>query len=155
MHRKKLLSVVLSASLMMGFTVACFADTQEDLDNAQQQKQQQESDLQNYESRIAELQSKKDQSAAYLQSLNEQLTELTGQMDSLNIQYQDKSYELTRLETELDSAQQDEAEQHDGMAKRIQYMYENGTGAGALSTLFEADSFSDFLSPGLINAYAS
>ena len=142
MHRKKLLSVVLSASLMMGFTVVCFADTQEDLDNAQQQKQQQESDLQDYESRIAELQSKKDQSAAYLHSLNSQLTELTGQMESLNIQYQDKNYELTQLETDLDSAQQDEAEQHDGMAKRIQYMYENGTGAGALSTLFEADSFS-------------
>ena len=146
MKNKKRFYWILIAILVVVNVFPCYgATTQEQIDEAQQEKQQAETELQTMEERIAVLESKKGESEAYLSELNQQLSDLTVGLARLQQEYQDKQAELEAVQAELEEVKAQEEQQYEDMKLRIQYMYENSTSTGALEALFSAESFTEFL----------
>ena len=73
MRRKRIISLVLSACLIVGSAVqGGAATTQEKISDAKAQQQENQSSLQQTQEKIQELESKKGESETYLADLNEQ-----------------------------------------------------------------------------------
>ncbi len=146
MKNKKRFYGILAAVLITANVIPCYgATTQEQIDAAQQEKQETETELQTTQERIAALESKKGESEAYLSELNQQLSDLTSSLAQLQLDYEDKQAELEQVQSELEEAKAREEQQYEDMKLRIQYMYEHSTSTGVLETLFSAESFTDFL----------
>ena len=145
MRSKRRFYWILAAGLLTASVFPAYgATTQEQINQAQQEKQQAESSLESTQDRIEEIESQKGQTEAYLSELSRQLTELTSDMQELQREYTDKQTELTQVQEELEEARVREEKQYEAMKVRIQFMYEHSQ-AGALEMLFSADSFMDFL----------
>ncbi|MGN0364184.1 MAG: coiled-coil domain-containing protein [Bilifractor sp.] len=145
---KKMTSAALSAALLvsgLSFAGPVAASTQDDLQAAQAKKSAAESEYQNAEDRINDLQTKKDNAVEYLQSLNDQLTELNDQLDDLQAQFSDTQEKYDDVSQELADAKSQEATQAQSMKLRIQYIYESGNDNGLLGALLSSDNFTDFL----------
>ena len=145
---KRFLPAALSAALLLSGAFGTYpaaASTQDEINSAEAKKSATESEYNSAQDRISELQAKKDNAQEYLQDLNDQLTDLNQQLDELQQQYSATQEEYDTVNQELADAQAEESVQAKNMALRIKYMYENGTGTGALETLFSSGNFSDFL----------
>ena len=118
---KKIALCLLAALFAFGPAAPCTADMQE------------------------QLELKKSDAEASLQDLNGQFTALTREYDALQVRYEDTSYQLRRLKAQLDKAKGTEAEQREGMRKRIRYMYENSADTAGIGSLLAADDFMSFL----------
>ena len=137
MRRKRIISLVLSACLIVGSAVqGGAATTQEKISDAKALQQTQE--------KIQELESKKGESETYLADLNTQLDDLRSSLEKLQNDYDAKQEELTQLQSDLEDAKADEAQQYEAMKLRIRYMYENSA-SNYMNLLFESGSISDFL----------
>ena len=141
----RVIAKILPLVLVPALVVPSWADTRDELSQAEQEKNAAESLLQETQDRIDTLESKKGEAESYLKELNDQLTELNAELDDLQQQYSDKQIELDTVSQELSDAQSDEELQRENMKLRIQYMYENSMDNGAMSAAFSADDFSDFL----------
>ena len=145
MRRKRIISLVLSACLIVGSAVqGGAATTQEKISDAKAQQQENQSSLQQTQEKIQELESKKDESETYLADLNTQLDDLRSSLEKLQNDYDAKQEELTQLQSDLEDAKADEAQQYEAMKLRIRYMYENSA-SNYMNLLFESGSISDFL----------
>ena len=145
---KRFLPAALSAALLVSGAFGAYpaaASTQDEIDSAEAKKSAAESEYNTAQDRISELQAKKDNAQEYLQDLNDQLTDLNQQLDQLQQEYSATQEEYDTVNQELADAQEEETVQAKNMALRIKYIYENGTGTGALETLFSSGNFSDFL----------
>ncbi len=145
---KRFLPAALSAALLVSGAFGAYpaaASTQDEIDSAEAKKSAAESEYNTAQDRISELQAKKDNAQEYLQDLNDQLTDLNQQLDQLQQEYSATQEEYDTVNQELADAQEEENVQAKNMALRIKYIYENGTGTGALETLFSSGNFSDFL----------
>ncbi|MBS6194029.1 MAG: hypothetical protein KH828_00430 [Clostridiales bacterium] len=145
MRKKTIMSILLSAFLVMESVVTCFAaTTQEKISDARAKQQENQSSLDKTREKIEELEAEKGESESYLQELNVQLTDLKNSLEQLQRDYDAKQEELTQLQAELEAAKADEAEQYEAMKLRIQYMYENSADNYA-SMLFRSESVAEFL----------
>ena len=145
MRRKRIISLVLSACLIVGSAVqGGAATTQEKISDAKAQQQANQSSLQQTQEKIQELESKKGESETYLADLNTQLDDLRSSLEKLQNDYDAKQEELTQLQSDLEDAKADEAQQYEAMKLRIRYMYENSA-SDYMNLLFESGSISDFL----------
>lgn len=145
MRRKRIISLVLSACLIVGSAVqGGAATTQEKISDAKAQQQENQSSLQQTQEKIQELESKKGESETYLADLNTQLDDLRSSLEKLQNDYDAKQEELTQLQSDLEDAKADEAQQYEAMKLRICYMYENSA-SNYMNLLFESGSISDFL----------
>lgn len=145
MRRKRIISLVLSACLIVGSAVqGGAATTQEKISDAKAQQQANQSSLQQTQEKIQELESKKGESETYLADLNTQLNDLRSSLEKLQNDYDAKQEELTQLQSDLEDAKADEAQQYEAMKLRIRYMYENSA-SNYMNLLFESGSISDFL----------
>lgn len=145
MRRKRIISLVLSACLIVGSAVqGGAATTQEKISDAKAQQQENQSSLQQTQEKIQELESKKGESETYLADLNTQLDDLRSSLEKLQNDYDAKQEELTQLQSDLEDAKADEAQQYEAMKLRIRYMYENSA-SNYMNLLFESGSISDFL----------
>ena len=145
MRRKRIISLVLSACLIVGSAVqGGAATTQEKISDAKAQQQANQSSLQQTQEKIQELESKKGESETYLADLNTQLDDLRSSLEKLQNDYDAKQEELTQLQSDLEDAKADEAQQYEAMKLRIRYMYENSA-SNYMNLLFESGSISDFL----------
>jgi|GEM_PF-261778 len=145
-------SAALSAALLVsGLSLASpvAASTQDDLQAAQAKKSASESEYQDAEDRISDLQTKKDNAIEYLQSLNDQLTDLNDQLDKLQAQYSDTQEQYDDVSQELADAKAQESKQAQSMKVRIQYIYESGSNNSMLDTLLSSKNFSDFLNASM------
>lgn len=145
---KRLIPAALSAALLVSGAFGAYpaaASTQDEIDSAEAKKSAAESEYSSVQDRISALQTKKDNAQEYLQDLNDQLTDLNQQLDELQQKYSATQEEYDTVNQELADAQAEENVQAKNMALRIKYIYENGTGTGALETLFSSGNFSDFL----------
>ena len=145
---KRFLPAALSAALLVTGVFSAYpaaASTQDEIDSAKAKKSAAESEYSSVQERISDLQEKKDNAQEYLQDLNDQLTDLNQQLDQLQQKYSATQEEYDTVNQELADAKAEENVQAKNMALRIKYIYENGTGTGALETLFSSGNFSDFL----------
>ncbi|MCI1723531.1 MAG: hypothetical protein LKM41_12245 [Lachnospiraceae bacterium] len=144
MLKKRLGAFILTAALVMTLTVPAYADTQDDIANAQAAQSTAQENLDNTNSTINELQDQKDSLQTYLSQLNAQMTQLSDSLTDLNNQIDQKNTEIENTKAAVVRAKNDEENQYADMETRIQYMYENGN-TDLLSTLVTSDSISDFI----------
>ena len=148
MSRKKLtnlLALLVVFVLVGGRALTVSADTQSDLNEAIQQRDETAKELNTVQDRIAVLETKKGEALAYLSELNAQLNDLNEELADLQYQYKEKQLQLDVVNQELGDASLEEERQREDMGVRIQYMYENASDAGILEAIFSARSFTDFL----------
>jgi peptidoglycan hydrolase CwlO-like protein len=144
MLKKRLGAFILTAALVMTLTVPAYADTQDDIANAQAAQSTAQENLDNTNSTINELQDQKESLQTYLSQLNAQMTQLSDSLTDLNNQIDQKNTEIENTKAAVVRAKNDEENQYADMETRIQYMYENGN-TDLLSTLVTSDSISDFI----------
>ncbi len=145
-RKKKNIFTALSLSAVLAISIPCYAGTtQEQIDSVNGDKAQTQTQLMSVQDRINALEAQKGNTEAYLAELNSQLADISGQMTQLQTQYDQKLLEISQIEQELDAARESEKTQYEDMKLRIKYMYEESTNAGALESLFSAESFTDFL----------
>ncbi|MGI5989188.1 MAG: cell wall hydrolase [Lachnospiraceae bacterium] len=119
---------ILSAALP-SYTV--FADTQDDLNAAQQ---------------------KADSYSASNAQLSDELNSLLGDLNSsmenladINSQISEKKEQLTELNAQIEEDEASADEMYDSMALRVRYMYENSRSNSAVETLLSSKDFAEFL----------
>ncbi|MCH5271390.1 MAG: cell wall hydrolase [Lachnospiraceae bacterium] len=118
--------------------------TQEQLDEALQEREDLQNSLEANEEELAGLKDNQNDLKKDLKSLNEQLTEVSENLEELERQIREKEAEIELTNQKLASARETEKWQYECMVKRIQYMYEVGQ-MDYLTMLFSVDSFGDML----------
>ena len=118
----RVIAKILPLVLVPALVVPSWADTRDELSQAEQEKNAAESLLQETQDRIDTLESKKGEAESYLKELNDQLTELNAELDDLQQQYSDKQIELDTVSQELSDAQSDEELQRENMKLRTGVM---------------------------------
>ena len=120
------------------------ATTEEQIADAQAQKEVAQTQLAQQQANMDSLESKKQELESYLGELNAQYDELTSSISDLSIQAAEKEEELKSLEEKLQEAKQTSDKQYEDMKKRIVYMYENGS-ASMLELLLSSEDLAQFL----------
>lgn len=145
MKKHSMIAIFLAALMGFGSIVTAWASsTQQQIEDAKDKQEQNQSSLKETQKLIEALEAKKDKSEEYLNDLNAQLSKLKAELAQLQDAYDKKQDELVILQAELTEAKEDEEEQYKAMKLRIQYMYENSISDG-LGFLFNTDSIADFL----------
>ncbi len=120
------------------------ATTEEQIADAQAQKEAAQTQLAQQQANMDSLESKKQELESYLGELNAQYDELTSSISDLSIQAAEKEEELKSLEEKLQEAKQISDKQYEDMKKRIVYMYEHGS-ASMLELLLSSEDLAQFL----------
>lgn len=134
----KIISALLVAMLM---STQVYAGS---LDDAQQDKEQAESDKSKAEQILEQLESEKSDLAAYIGDLDMQMSDLQGQIEDLTAHKEELETEIQKKQADIEAIKQDEQQQYADMCARIQFMYVNNTVSYA-DPLLSADSMNDIL----------
>lgn len=118
--------------------------TQEELEEAEQEKKDLEGQLDEKQDQVDGLKGQKKSLQKKLNGLNEELSEVAENLEELELQIKNKEEEIRQTEEALAEARETEKEQYRCMKKRIQFMYEENNNV-YLELLFSIDNFSDFL----------
>ena len=116
----------------------------EEISNAQRQKESLESGLSDVVKIKQELQKSKYDLNQYVAKLDMNLGEIESKIDSLNSLIVDKQKAIVQAQEDLWDAQEAEKEQYAAMKRRIKFMYERGNNT-LLDILFGSASFSEML----------
>ena len=145
MRLKRVLTLLLTGMMMVSAPAAVFASsTEEQIADAQAQRDAAQTALDQEQANMASLTSKKQELESYLEELNGQYTELTNSVSDLAIQAAQKEEQLKTLENQLEEAKATSDKQYEDMKKRIVYMYENGS-ASMLELLLSSEDLAQFL----------
>ena len=137
-----ILTVVMTAAIPAGYVYA--TSTQEKLNQAEQQKKETQSQLNETKEDLADLKEEKSNLETQLNSLNEKLTEVSNNLSDLEDQIVSKEEEIRITEENLAEAKVTEKEQYESMKVRIRFMYERRDFA-FLEALFASGSMGDAL----------
>lgn len=121
------------------------AVTSDSLTNAQQEKEELESALEEAQGLISDLQNSKEDAQAKIQELDTKMSTIFTQMTDLENKLDAKSTEISDTQALLAQSEEDAAAQYDSMKLRIQYMYENASSNTYTEILLSAQSISEFL----------
>lgn len=145
MRMKKVFALLLTGMMTVSAPAAVFASsTEEQIADAQAQKDAAQAELAQEQANMASLESKKQELESYLEELNAQYTDLTNSVSELGIQAAEKEDELKTLKAQLEEAKATSDKQYEDMKKRIVYMYENGS-ASMLELLLSSEDLAQFL----------
>ena len=145
MRMKKVFALLLTGMMAVSAPAAVFASsTEEQIADAQAQKDAAQAELAQEQANMASLESKKQELESYLEELNAQYTDLTNSVSELGIQAAEKEDELKTLKAQLEEAKATSDKQYEDMKKRIVYMYENGS-ASMLELLLSSEDLAQFL----------
>lgn len=140
-QKSRILAAALVAALGFGSVPTAYAAS---ISDAQNKKNQAQSDLDAQNDKINEIESQKDSLQSEIDKLDADLVNTIATLDILEDELAAKEEQLEELGVQLADARQEERKQYDNMKKRIRYMYENGN-----TSLFEiilgAENFADFL----------
>lgn len=131
----------LVVSLGIGCVPTVYASA---ISDAQNKKNQAQSDLDAQNEAIDSLQSQRDSLQSEIDQLDAELVNIIANMSILEDELADKEDELEQVNAQLIKAQEDEETQYNNMKKRIRYMYENGE-SSFLEIVLGAKDFADFL----------
>ena len=144
-RRKLLLALAVALSVTSvpaGFVYA--TSTQEKLDQAQEDKKQTESQLNETKENLEGLKEEKNSLEGQLAELNEKLTIVSNNLNDLEDQIADKKIEIENTEEELAEAKEIEEHQYESMKTRIRFMYERSDYA-LIETLLGSGSLAEAL----------
>lgn len=145
MRINKIFSLLLAGMISTVAPMTTYAaTTEEQIADAQAQKEAAQSQLAQQQANMDSLESKKLELESYLGELNAQYDELTSAISDLSIQAAEKEEELKSLEEKLQEAKQISDKQYEDMKKRIVYMYEHGS-ASMLELLLSSEDLAQFL----------
>ena len=145
MRIKKIFPLLLAGVISTAAPMTTYAaTTEEQIADAQAQKEAAQAQLAQQQANMDSLESKKQELESYLGELNAQYDELTSSISDLSIQAAQKEEELKSLEEKLQEAKQTSDKQYEDMKKRIVYMYENGS-ASMLELLLSSEDLAQFL----------
>ena len=125
-----------------GFVYA--TSTQDKLNQAQEDKKETESQLNETKENLADLKEEKNSLEGQLADLNEKLAVVSNNLNDLEDQIEDKEEEITMTEEELAEAKETEEHQYESMKTRIRFMYERSDYA-LLETLLGSGSLAEAL----------
>lgn len=144
MKTGKIVSLLLAGVLSVMPCLNVHAVTDQDIADAQMQKQAAEANLAATQNRIDDLEGKKYELELYLAELDAKYTELTNVISDLSIQAAEKENELKKIHKDLKKARKAADKQYEAMKLRIVYMYEKGD-TSTLELLLSSGSFAEFL----------
>lgn len=125
-------------------TSSSIRDKQNQITQAQKEKETLTNSLTNLQKIKKELEAKKKDLKSYVAQLDQNLCEIEQNIAELKAKITVKEEEIVLVEEELDAALKKEESQKESMIARIRLMYEKGN-ASVLDMLLKAESFSDFL----------
>ncbi len=117
---------------------------QEQIDAAQQNKNELEQIMDAHEKELKGLKGEQSDLQKRLSELNTELTEVSNHLADLEAQIVDKLAEIEETKMALAEAREKEAWQYDCMRQHVKYSYERGT-MGWLEAIFQAESFASIL----------
>ena len=144
---RNVLAILLIAAIVgdaMPKFVLASSKTQQEIDAAEDQKNDLEDKLDDKNKEIDQLEGKHKSLQEELASLNQQLTEVSERLADLEVQIANKEEEISETQAALDFARKKEEAQYEGMIKCIRFMYEYND-VTSLGTLLAVENFSDFL----------
>ena len=149
--RKRFVSAGLVAAMLLAFPLADGIETGkfEGLTvyatSAKDKRDKAQSDLDNANSQISELQGIQDQINSQLSDKAQEMASILTNQQLLQEDMDDTQNQIDQAEVDLEAAQQKEAEQYAAMKLRIQFMYENGTADSVWTAILESDGIADML----------
>lgn len=126
-NRKKMVSLLLTLTLVSGMFIQTHA-----------------AEIDDTKKKAEELEQKKKTAESEEASLTDQLKKLVEEMESTKKKISTKENEISDKEDELILAKADENDQYENMKKRIRFMYENGN-TGFVEILCSSKSIGEFL----------
>ena len=130
--KKKILSAVLAATLVITSVTPTFATPNEEV--IQNQKKYDE-----FTQKIEEINDK-------IYTLNGEIEPLIASIDSNNAQIKQIKVEVENTENEIKAAKEDIAKTEEVLGKRVRELYKSGGQSSYIMLLFTADSFNDLIS---------
>lgn len=118
--------------------------TQQQIDQARQEKNELENQLDETNEELADLKQEQKTLKGELSNLNQQLTDVSNHLEELEQQITVKNQEITETQAVLEEAKATESWQYDCMVIRVRDMYERKD-ESYLNALLSAGSFSDML----------
>ncbi|WP_130836213.1 cell wall hydrolase [Lachnoclostridium sp. Marseille-P6806] len=120
------------------------SETQKQLNEAKQQREQTENAIDANQDSIDSLNRTQSSLQEQLTGLDMRLAEVADHLAAIGKRIDDKNAEISTAQAELDEATQRAQMQYESMKKRIQFMYERGN-VYLLDTLLQAGSFGEML----------
>lgn len=143
-----------SATTMSSITSESIQQMQGQISNAQSEKETLNASLKEVQKKVKELKQLKSDLNSYVTKLDASLAEIEAEIASLKSQIAVKEEEIAVTEALLAEAMEIEANQHEAMDARIQFMYQKGE-SYFVELLLSADSFGDLLNRAVyVNAIA-
>ena len=107
----------------------------QELEKNKKEQDEAQSEKQDAQNKVNDLKQEENQLGYTYNSLNNQLQGIYDEINSTNDAIATTTSDITRLEQELEQAHAERDAQYEGMKKRIQFMYENGTDSILVSIL--------------------
>lgn len=144
--RRKLLWALVLAVFMTGIPtgIVYATSTQEELNQAQKDKKETQSQLSETKDNLKNLKEEKNVLEGQLADLNEKLTVVSNNLNELEKQISAKEGEIEITREELEKARETEQVQYESMKARIRFMYERSDYA-LLETLLGSGSLAEAL----------
>ena len=133
-----------NATNMSSITSDSIRDKQDQIKQAEREREQMKSNLSNLEQIKKDLETQKTNLKSYVAQLDRNLSQIEQNIADLKNKITAKEEEITQTQAELDTALEKEENQKDAMIRRIRIMYEKGD-SYILDMMLKAESFSDFL----------
>lgn len=114
------------------------------IDDEKNKQHQMESELQDYQSMLNNLESLRSDAEAYIRAWDEQWLAINNHLEELNAQMVAKQVEIDETNVILTEQEKDIESQYEAMKKRIQFMFENGN-TYYLDMILGSSSMADFL----------
>lgn len=133
-----------NATSMSSITSDSIREKQDQINQAQKEKEQMKTNLSNLEQIKKDLETQKSNLKNYVAQLDQNLSKIEQNIAELKSKITAKEEEITQTQAELDAALEKEENQKNAMVERIRLMYERGD-SYLLDMMLKAESFSDFL----------
>ncbi|MDY5882563.1 MAG: NlpC/P60 family protein [Roseburia sp.] len=145
LHKKQMQKRLLAAVIVAAVGIVDFSTVSAtSLKDAQDKKNEAQSNLDDINNTIGDLKSEQSQLENEKSQYDSQLMSLLTDMDVLEQDIANKQDEIDQANADLETAQQQEQTQYDSMKVRIQYMYEQGNDS-VWTAIIGAKSITDLL----------
>ena len=143
---KKFIALMLAGTMALGIPVTAYAtsSTKEQLEQAQKDRENSQSQLDQTNTNIDNMTDKQNKLQSELDGLNQALTEVSLHLSEIEERMAAKQAEIESTQEALKQAQDTADLQYASMKKRIQFMYENGN-FGYLEMLLTVGNVSDMI----------
>ncbi len=132
------------AGSLSGITSNTIQSMQNQISNAQKERDALKKSLSNVQKLVKQLEKEKSNLNNYVTKLDGNLAEIEAEIAELSSQITEKEARIAEAQVQLEEALAQEASQHDSMGTHIQLIYEKGS-SHYIKLLLSAESFGDFL----------